>query len=90
MNAASQREDGWRQVRAGVSLIVWSRLAHFDATKLQFHAAEEHEFEPSGHEAVHKEFGRLICWIIFSVGGEHLTKGTCLLKGEQISTNRQR
>ncbi len=82
----SRNEDGWRQIRAGVSLIVWSRLARFDETRLAFVASEEHEFESSsGHPEVHKEFGRLICWIAFSVGGEYLAKGACLLKGRDLT-----
>ncbi len=56
----SRNDDGWRQVRAGVSLIACSRLARFDAKRLVFRASEEHEFEfVSGHREVHKEFGRL-------------------------------
>jgi hypothetical protein len=84
----AREEDGWRQVRAAVSLIAWSRLARFDAQQLVFHAAEEHAFEfgLEGHPGVHHEFGRLICWIAFSVGGEYLSKGTCLLKGCDLTT----
>ena len=76
-------EDGWRQVRAGASLINWSRLAVFDSKSASFCAADEgnFEFEGEGHRAVSKEYGRLICWVSFSVGSEYLAKGVCLLKG---------
>jgi hypothetical protein len=82
MNATAT--EGWRQVRAGVSLIVWSRLAVFDKNSGLLRAADETDFESGeeGHRALGAEYGRLICWLSFSVGTEYLTKGVCLLKGE--------
>jgi hypothetical protein len=76
-------DEGWNQIRSGIALIDWSRLARFDKTQLTFEASGENEFEhsPAGHRDVHPEFGRLICWISFSVGAEYLAKGVCLLKG---------
>jgi len=74
---------GWEQIRAGVKLMVWSKLAKWDIDNLRFVAADEDEFEESasGHKEVHREFGRLICWIVFAVGSEYLAKGVCLLNG---------
>ncbi len=78
--------EGWRQIRAGIALITWSRLASWDAEALQLVAAEEREFEsPAGHGQVHTEFGRLICWIAFGVGSEYLAKGACLVKGRKLA-----
>jgi hypothetical protein len=75
-------EEGWQQVRAGVTLIDWSRLASWCEQGLALVATEEAEFEsPAGHREVHRELGRLICWIVFSAGAEYLAKGTCLLHG---------
>ena len=79
-------DEGWRQIRAGVALITWSRLASWDGEKCALVAANKHDFESvSGHRAVHKEFGRLICWIAFGVGGEYLVKGACLLNGRDLN-----
>jgi len=79
-------DEGWRQVRAGVALIVWSKLASWDAQKLILVATKEAEFESvSGHQKVQGEFGRLICWITFSVGAEYLAKGACLLNGRKLA-----
>ena len=79
-----QRKEGWRQIRAGVSLIAWSRLARFDGAALAFRATDEQEFEHSrkGHRGVHKEFGRLICWIGFSVGQSISRRGRAFSKAE--------
>lgn len=73
----------WEQIRAGVGLMVWSKLAKWDVAHLRFLAAEEDAFEvsDSGHKEVHGEFGRLICWIVFSVGSEYLVKGVCSVNG---------
>ncbi len=75
-------DEGWQQIRAGVALITWSRLASWDAENLALVAASETKFESAaGHKKVHSEFGRLLCWIAFGVGGEYLLKGVCLLRG---------
>ena len=80
-------DDGWRQIRAGVSLVAWSKLATFDSSSLAFIAADGAKFESAGgHPKVHKEFGRLICWITFSVGAEYLVKGVCLLRGSSLGS----
>ena len=73
-------EDAWRQIQAGASLVVWSRLARWDAGTLRFAPAEQDAFE-SDHEGVHHNYGRLICWLTFAVGTEYLCKGVCLLRG---------
>ena len=75
-------DEGWHHIRAGVTLIVWSRLASWDKQSLALVVAHETQFEsPTGHKEIHNELGRLICWIAFSVGSEYLAKGTCLLNG---------
>jgi hypothetical protein len=79
-------EEGWRQVKAGLALIVWSRLASWDAQTLSLTASKQTDFESGdGHKQIHGEFGRLICWIAFGVGAEYLTKGVCMLKGHDLS-----
>jgi len=77
-------DERWNQTRSGIALIDWSRLARFDKTQLTFEASGENEFEhsPEGHREIHPEFGRLICWISFSVGAEYLSKGVYLLNGD--------
>lgn len=76
-------EEGWRQVQAGVALLVWSRLARWNAETLSFAPVPQQDFE-SGHREIHTRYGRLICWLIFSVGTEYLCKGACLLKGHDV------
>jgi hypothetical protein len=61
-------EEGWQRIRAGLALIVWSRRASRNEQALDVVAAAKDKFESAaGHEEVHKEFGRLICWIAFGV-----------------------
>ena len=82
-------EEGWRQVEAGVSLIVWSRLAFWDAQNVSLAASKEADFESrAGHKGVHGRFGRLICWIAFGVGGEYLAKGIRSAIGTLIAMRR--
>jgi|ERR1035438_3393323 hypothetical protein len=79
---AQMIEEGWRQIEAGVALIVWSRLAFWDPQNLSLVASKESDFESrAGHKEVHGQFGRLICWIEFGVGAEYLAKGVCILRG---------
>src|SRR6266852_144688 len=79
-------EEGWRQIEAGMGLIVWSRLASWDAQNLRLAASEAADFESkAGHKEVHGQFGRLICWLAFGVGAEYLIKGVCLLNGCDLS-----
>ena len=81
-------DEGWHQVRAGVTLIVWSRLALWDEQNLALVAVDENKFESTaGHKEIHNELGRLICWIAFSVGSEYLAKGACLLNGYDLHKN---
>ena len=37
-------EEGWRQVKAGLALIVWSKLASWDAQELRLVASEDHKY----------------------------------------------
>jgi hypothetical protein len=75
-------EEGLRQIEAGVNLVIWSKLAFWDAKNLSLVASKESNFESrAGHKEVHGQFGRLICWIAFGAGAEYLIKGVCLLNG---------
>lgn len=75
-------EKGRLQIRAGLELVTWSRLAHRDHETRMLVAAEEGVFESEvGHYAVHPEFGRLVCWIAFGVGAEYVARGACLIGG---------
>jgi hypothetical protein len=73
-------DDGWEQIRAGLALIQWSGLATWDDARCTLDPADPQIFERSAGE-VHSEFGRVISWIVFSVGTEYLVKGICLLRG---------
>jgi hypothetical protein len=72
-------EKGWKQIRAGLALIAWSKLSSWDAQNLRLIAEKRDDFE-SVHRSIHAEFGRLICWIAFGVGGEYLVRGAFMLK----------
>lgn len=86
MDPAEQREEGWRQVEAGLALIQWSKLAQWDAHQFAFIATDVATFESEeGHGAVHRTFGRLVCWIAFSTGAEYLVRGAWLLKDQVLS-----
>ncbi len=46
-------EEGWRQIEAGVALIVWSRLAFWDVQNLSLVASKQPDFESAaGHKEV--------------------------------------
>lgn len=84
---AQMIEESWRQIEAGLALIVWSRLAFWDAQNLSLVASRESDFESrAGHKEVHGQFGRLICWIAFGVGAEYLAKGVCILNGCNLNS----
>ena len=72
----------WEQVRAGLALIQWSRLAYLDDQdgKVVLVATPEECFEKVAVPSIHKEYGRVIAWIAFSVGCEYLLKGVCIDK----------
>jgi hypothetical protein len=76
-------DDGWRQIRAGLALIMWSRLASWNQLELTLAPAENSEFESDvGWRVVHVEFGRLLCWIAFSVVSEYFVKGAFMSSGQ--------
>lgn len=78
--------DGWEQVRSGLELIVWSKLAHWNAPLLALSAANSDIFESEeGWQVVHPECGRLLCWIALGVGGEYLVKGAFMLNGHPLA-----
>ena len=76
-------QEGWRQIRAGIALIQWSKLARWNSGKARFEPTSQDEFERWAKKT-HQDFGRLICWIAFSTGVEYLVKGVCLVRGEDI------
>ena len=81
-------EDGWRQIRAGLTLVTWSKLAFWSVRDLVVIPAKEDDFE-SACAAVHPDFGRLICWIAFGVGSEYLVRGVFMLKGHDPTSKRE-
>lgn len=53
---ASMTDEGWQQLEAGVALMRWSRLVHWNQIGLALSAADESEFESGGgHSTVHAE-----------------------------------
>ena len=75
------------QISAGISLIDWSHLAFWKGGR--FEANMRYVFEDH-HPRVHERFGRLICWLQFSVGAEYLAKGFCLIHGIEIVKSKKK
>ena len=85
----SENDLGWQNLRAGISLISWSKLAIWDKDNLKLIANEDKQLATyEGFKDVHNEYGRVICWVTFSVGAEYLVKGYYILekqmKGMQV------
>ena len=64
---------------AGKNLIEQSALAKWEADEMEFRATQKGDFEEFHKN--HGEFGRVICWILFSVGAEYLLKAACVAHG---------
>ncbi len=69
------------QVVAGIRLLAWSHLVRWDDGARQFYARSFDDFS-AWWKHIEPTFGRLICWIQFAAGAEHLAKGVCLLCGQ--------
>jgi len=77
--------EGKQQIKVGLELIVWSNLACWDANNLKLVSNNVESFENyDGLKADYKKYGRLICWIIFSVGAEYIGKGFCLVNEHNL------
>lgn len=68
-----------QHIRAAANLIEWSGLAVWQRELSCFQASEDHEFVERHKDR--GEFGRVISWLVFSVGAEYLAKGVCLANG---------
>lgn len=71
--------DGWQQVRAGLALIELSHLASWRGSDARLVAASADRFEQTA-ATTHIEFGRVMSWVLFSVGCEYVLKGACLVR----------
>lgn len=79
-------DEGWDQIRVGIALITWSKLASWEALDFRFSPSLDKAFEAStGHAELHQEYGRLLAWIAFGIGGEYLAKGACLVRGTDLT-----
>lgn len=74
----STQLDGWEQVRAGLALIECSKLAKWQPSSAALAPADGPAFENAA-TSMHSEFGRVMAWILFSVGCEYVLKGACLV-----------
>lgn len=74
------QRDGELQVKAGFRLLQRSCLVTWSSEKMKFLSVEHDEFT-SAWKRLDPEFGRLICWILFSAGAEMFAKGVCLVNG---------
>lgn len=86
---APMDDNGWEQIRAGVSLIQWSRLATWERSKCVLRASSEARFESLVIRR-HRQFGRVISWITFAAGTEYFLKGARIVKGLKTATSTQK
>jgi hypothetical protein len=80
--------DGQLQVLAAVRLLEHSGLVRWERDYSKFAPVSRDTFE-SYAEQVDPHFGRLICWLNFSVGAELMAKGLCLLHKIEIRTTKK-
>ena len=81
--ALSLNDEADMQRVAGVSLILTSHLLSWDMTRQRFTPTLESAFEDHW-PLLDPNFGRLICWIMFSAGAEFLGKGVCLRNSIEV------
>lgn len=81
--------DGRLQVTAGASLLEKSLLVEWDSQAARFNPIQNGRFEQAWRHDVNPDFGRLICWIMFSTGAEFLAKGACLVRGIEIRKEKE-
>lgn len=86
-NAAPIGGEGQLQLLAGFRLLQWSHLILWNEDNSQFTPNTHEEFTRWREQLdatferrmqAEKTFGRLSCWIAFSVGAEYFAKGACL------------
>jgi hypothetical protein len=82
-------DDGRLQVTAGASLLEKSRLVEWDSQTARFNPIQNGRFEQAWRHDVDPNFGRLICWIMFSTGAEFLAKGVCLVRGVELRKEKK-
>ena len=83
ISALSEEEDGRRQLKAAKALLNESGLVRVEANKIVVIAETQFEDES---KRWNEEFGRLMCWILFSVGAEYLIKAALMAAGEKVRT----
>ncbi|MEW6296024.1 MAG: hypothetical protein AB1467_07120 [Candidatus Diapherotrites archaeon] len=81
--------DGKLQLMAAVALLEQSRLVEWIPEENRFVPVLREAFESSWRINIDPVFGRLLCWIVFSAGAEFLAKGTCLVNGVEIRSERK-
>ena len=68
---------------AGKALLVKSGLAHHNGQ--HFVACNDKlRFDKYWEATFHREFGRYMAWVLFSVGAENLAKAACVCNGVQV------
>ena len=68
---------------AGRALVEKSGLAHYRGK--HFVACKDRvRFEKYWEKELHRDFGRYMAWVLFSVGGENLAKAACVCNGVTV------
>jgi hypothetical protein len=77
----NENHDGWKQIEAGLALVDWSGLAKVQGSDLALAANESDDRFERLAESRHAEYGRVLSWVVFSVGCEYILKGACQVRG---------
>src|SRR5437016_9784663 len=68
------------QFEAALSLLEYSRLTVIRGPVIHFEPTDSGQFE-NHWPTIHPAFGRLLCWISFSIGAEYLAKVAGIQQG---------
>jgi hypothetical protein len=77
---------GWTQIVSGLDIIVWSRLASWDESRLQLKPASDEPAFDAYWKTINERSGRWLCWIAFCVGAESFIKGAFGLHGYHVQS----
>jgi hypothetical protein len=72
----TEEQDGLDHIKAARALLARSCLVRFDGNQIK--GRSQDDFEAEHIKTMDPEYGRLMCWILFSVGSEYLIKGVLM------------
>jgi hypothetical protein len=78
------------QTTAGASFLTTSRLVKWSGRHAKFQSVSHKVFEGYSVKGLDRHFGRVMRWMLFSVGAEFFLKGLCLARGVEIRRAEQK